>query len=98
MFVYHSEKETVSDYFPTNVDCELESTVAETLDCVHRWAEVDTFRLEPQISGLKEHVQACYNVITQSADNINALSDPEQENKVNSSVTPLSHEARLRCN
>ena len=35
-FVYGLKKETVSDYLPINVNCELESTAAETLDCVHR--------------------------------------------------------------
>ena len=79
-FVYDLKKETVSDYFLTNVDCELESTAAETLDCVHRWAEADPFRLEPQISRLKAHVQACYSATTQSADNSDVLSEPEQEN------------------
>ena len=41
VFVYDLKKETTSDYFLINVDSELESTAAETLDCVHRWAEVD---------------------------------------------------------
>ena len=78
--VYDLKEETVSDYFQITVDCELESTAVETLDWVHRWAEVDTFRLEPQISRLKAHVQACYSVITQPADNSDVLSEPEQEN------------------
>ena len=80
VFIYDLKKETANDYFLINVNCELESTAAETLDCVHRWAEVDTFSSEPQISRLKAHVQACYSVITQSADNSDVLSEPEQEN------------------
>ena len=69
MFVYDLIKETVNDYFLINVDCELESTATETLDCVRRWAEADPFCLEPRISRLNSHVQACYSVITQSDDN-----------------------------
>ena len=80
VFVYELETETVSDYFLINVDCELESTAAETLDCVCRWAEVDKLPLEPQISRLKAHVQVCYSVTSQSADNSDVLSEPEQEN------------------
>ena len=34
-FVYDLWKETARDYVLTNVDCELESTAAQTLDCVH---------------------------------------------------------------
>ena len=75
-FVYDLKKETVSDYFPINVICELESSAAEALDCVNRWAEVDTFRLETHISRLKAHVQACYSVFAQSADNSDVLSEP----------------------
>ena len=82
MFVYDLIKGTVSDYFLINVDCELESTAAETLDCVHRWAEVDKlhFAHVPQISRLKAHVRACYSLITQPADNSDVLSEPEQKN------------------
>ena len=80
VFVYDLKKETVRDYFPINVDCELESTAADTLDCAHRWAEADPFRLVPQISRQKAHVQACYSATTQSADNSDVLSEPEQEN------------------
>ena len=76
VFVYDLKKETVSDYFLINANCELESTAAETLDCVHRWVEVATFRLEPQISRLKVHVRACYSLITQPADNSDVLSEP----------------------
>ena len=71
---------TASDYFPINVNCELESTAAETMDCVHRWAEADRFRFEPQILRLRAHVQPCYSVIAQSADNSEVLSEPKQEN------------------
>ena len=67
VFVYDLKKGTVSGDFLTTVDCELESTAAETMDCVHRWAEVDTFRLVLQTSRLKAHVQACYSLITQPA-------------------------------
>ena len=77
MFVYDLKKETVSDYFLINVDCELESIVTDTLDCVHRWA--DNLCFAPQISRLKAHVQAYYSVIAQSADNSDAPSEPEEE-------------------
>ena len=87
VFVYDLTKRTVSDYFLINVDCELESTAAETLDCVHRWAEVDKLRFAPQISRLKAHVRACCSLITQPADNSDVLSEPEQENLVINSVT-----------
>ena len=80
VFGHDLKKKTVSDYFPIHVDFELESTAAETLDCVHRCAEVDPFRLETQISRLEAHGQACYSVIAQSADNSDVLSEPEQEN------------------
>ena len=80
VFVYNLKNETVSEYFLINVDCELKSTAADTLDCVCRWAEVDPFRLEPQISRLKAHVQAWYGVIIQSAGNRDVLSQPEQKN------------------
>ena len=89
VFVYDLKKETASDYFLINVDCELESSAAETLDCVHRWAEFDPSRLEPQISRLKAHVQACYSVIAQSADNSDVLSEPEQENSVTAASVPI---------
>ena len=75
VFVFDLKKEAVSDYF-----LELNSTAAETLNCVHRWAEADKFSLEPQISRLKAHVQANYSVIAQSADSSDVLSEPEQEN------------------
>ena len=47
--VYDLRTETVSVYFLINVDCELESIAAETLGCVHRWAEVDPFRLRTTV-------------------------------------------------
>ena len=80
VFVYDLITGTVSDYFLINVDCELESTAAETLDCVHRWAEVDKLHFAPQISRLKAHVRACYSLIAQPADNSDVLSEPEQKN------------------
>ena len=75
VFVYDLIKGTVSDYFL--VDYELESIAAQTLDCVRRWAEADKLRFAPQISRLKAHVRACYSLITQPADNSDALSEPE---------------------
>ena len=80
VFVYDLITGTVSDYFLINVDCELESTAAETLDCVHRWAKVDKLHFAPQISRLKAHVRACYSLIAQPADNSDVLSEPEQKN------------------
>ena len=80
VFIYDLIKGSVSDYFLINVDCELESTAAETLDCVHRWAEVDKLRFAPQISRLKALVRAFYSLITQPADNSDVLSEPEQKN------------------
>ena len=65
VFVYDVIKGTVSDYFLVNVDYELGSTAAQTLDCVHRWSEADKLRFAPQISRLKAHVRACYSLITQ---------------------------------
>ena len=35
VFVYDLVKQTVSGYFLVNVDYELDSIAAETLDCVH---------------------------------------------------------------
>ena len=80
VFVYDMVKGTVSDYFLVNVDYELDSIAAQTLDCVHRWTEADKLRFAPQISLLKAHVRACYSLITQPADNSDVLSEPEQEN------------------
>ena len=80
VFVYDLIKETVSDYFLINVDCKLESTAVETLDCVHRWAKAHKLCFAPQISRLKAHVRACYCLITQPADNSDVLSEPEQKN------------------
>ena len=87
MFVYDIVKGTVSDYFLVSVDYELDSIAAQTLDCVHRWTEADKLRFAPQISRLKAHVRACYSLITQPADNSDVLSEPEQENEANNSVT-----------
>ena len=78
VFVYDLLEGTVSDCFLVNVDCELGSTAAQTLDCVHRWSESDELRFAPQISRLKAHVRACYSLITQPADNSDVLSEPEQ--------------------
>ena len=80
VFVYGLIKGTVSDYFLVNVDYELDSIAAQTLDCVHRWSEADKLRFAPQISRLKAHVRACYSLITQPGDNSDVLSEPEQEN------------------
>ena len=80
VFVYDMVKGTVSDYFLVSVDYGLDSTAAQTLDCVNRWTEADGLRFAPQISRLKAHVRACYSHITQSADNSDVLSEPEQEN------------------
>ena len=79
VFVYDLKKETVSDYFLINIDCELESTASETLDCMHRWAEADQLRFSLQIIRLRAHVRARYSVITQSADNSDVLNEPEEE-------------------
>ena len=79
VFVSDLKKETVSDYFLINVDCELESTAAETLVCVHRWAVADNLCLAPQISRQKAHVRACYSVIIQSSDDSGVLSKQEEE-------------------
>ena len=80
VFVYDIVKGTVRDYFLVNVDYELDSIAAQTLDCVHRWTEADKLHFAPQISRLKAHVRACYSLITQPADNSGVLSEPEQEN------------------
>ena len=80
VFVYDLIKGTVSDYFLVNGDYELHSIAAQTLDCVHRWAEADKLRFAPQISRLKAHVRARYSLITQPADNSDVLSEPEQKN------------------
>ena len=71
VFDFFKKRETVSDYFLISANCELDTASAKTLDCVHRWAEVDKFHLEPQISRLKARVQA---------DNRDVLSEPELEN------------------
>ena len=76
--------------FLISVDCELESTAAETLDCVQRWAEDDQLRLAPQISTLKANVQACYSVMEQSAYNSDVFGEPELESEVNNSVMAAS--------
>ena len=75
MFVYDLKTETVSDHFLINVDCELESTAAETLNCVHQWVEVDNLHLAPQISRPKAYAQACNSTIAQSVDNSDVLSE-----------------------
>ena len=80
VFEYELIEGTVSDYFLINVDYELDSIAAQTPDCVHRWAEADKLRFAPQISRLKVHVRAYYSHITQSADNSDVLSEPEQKN------------------
>ena len=81
LFVFANDlkTETVSDEFLINVDRQLESTTAEILDCVRRWAEALKLHFPPQICRLKAHVQTCYSVITQSADNNDVLSELEQE-------------------
>ena len=80
VFVYNIIKGAVSDYFLVNVDYELGSIAAQTLDCVHRWSKADKLCFAPQISRLKAHVRACYSLITQPADNSDVFSEPEQEN------------------
>ena len=80
VFEYDLVKGTVSDYFLVNVDCELDSIAAQTLDCVYWWAEADKLRFAPQISRLTAHVRAYYSLSTQSADNSDVLSEPEQKN------------------
>ena len=88
VFVCDLIKGTVSDYFLINVECKLESTAAETLDCVHRWSEADKLRFAPQISKLKAHVRACYSLITQPADNSDVLSEPEPETRLTAVLRP----------
>ena len=45
VFEYDLIKGTVSDFFLADVDYELDSIAAQTLDCVHRWAEADNCAL-----------------------------------------------------
>ena len=90
VFVYDIVKGTVSDYFLVNVDYELDSIAAQSLDCVHRWTEADKLRFAPRISRLKAHVRACYSLITQQADNSDVLSEAEQaNNSVTAAIVPI---------
>ena len=70
---------TVNEYLLINVDRQLEHNIAEALDCVYRWVGADKLCFAPQIIRLKAHVQACYSVIAQSADNSDMLNEAEQE-------------------
>ena len=82
VFVYNLIKETVSDNFLINVDCDPESRLLQQ----RHWTvcidgpEADKLRLAPQISRLKTHVRVCYSLITQPADNSDVFSEPEQKN------------------